>query len=91
MPLNKRPFNIIKSALCIYNRLESARVILHQGVPQGSILPPLLFNYYVSTYPDTAQFSTSYADDCTAFASNPKIEQAAYTLTRHVDDVASWG
>jgi len=70
--------------------VESARVILQQGVPQGSILSPLLFNYYVSTYSDTAQFSTSYADDFTAFASDPKVEQAASSLTRHAEDVAGW-
>ena len=79
-----------RTASCSYNRVESAKVILHQGVPQGSILSPLLFNFYVSSYPDTAQLSTSYADDFTACASHPKVEQAASTLARHAEDVADW-
>ena len=34
-----------RTASCSYNRQDSAKVILHQGVPQGSILSPLLFNF----------------------------------------------
>ena len=74
----------------MYIRVESVRVILQKGVLQGSILSPLLFNYYVSTYPNTAQFGTSYADDFIAFDSDPKVEQAAFSLTWHAGDVANW-
>ena len=79
-----------RTASCIHSRVESARVIVHQGVHQGSILSPLLFNYYVSTYTDAAQFSTSYADKFTAFISDQKEEQAHFSLMRHAEDVASW-
>ena len=65
-------------------------VIFHQGGPQGSIPSPLLLNYYVSTYPDTTQFSTSYANDFTAFVFDPKVEQTASSQTRHAQDVAGW-
>ena len=44
-----------RTASCSFNRVVSSRVTLHQGVPQGSILSPLLFNFYVSTYPQTSE------------------------------------
>ena len=72
-----------RTASCIYNRGESNRVIIHQGVPQGSILSRTLFNACVSCYPHTADLCTSYADDFTASASHPDVEEAAATMANH--------
>ena len=33
----------------------------HQGVLQGSIISPLIFNHYVSTYPQTSELFTGFA------------------------------
>ena len=79
-----------RTASCSYNRKESAGVHVRQGVPQGSVLSPALFNFYVASYPQSAEQITSYADDFTAFATDPQYERAAAHLTRHAEDVCSW-
>ena len=79
-----------RTASCSYNRVESVKVNLHCGLPQGSILSPLLFNFYVSIYPETSPLCTSYADDFTATASDPSVEVAANVLAEHAWDLTAW-
>ena len=69
---------------------ESAKITLHQAVPQGSVLSPQLFNLYFLTDPETSVLCTSYADDFTASNSHPKVEIAAEILAKHAEDVAAW-
>ena len=78
-----------RTASCRYNRVESAGDTLHCDVPQSSILSPLLLNFYVSTYPETSPLCTSYADDFTATASDPRVEVAANALAEHARDLTA--
>ena len=79
-----------RMASCLYNGHESRNIIVHQGVPQGSVLSPALFNSYVSSYPHNADLITSYADDFTASATASTIESSTATMAEHIRDVELW-
>ena len=79
-----------RSASVLYNNKESKKFILHQGVPQGAILSPSLFNLYVSSYPSATNLHTSYADDFTTFVSDHNVETASRELNRYSNEISSW-
>ena len=62
------------------------------GVPQGSLLGPLLFNLYVN---DMNYFITSsslriYADDTTEYASNPSPIALQYIVNADLKQLNTW-
>ena len=63
---------------------------LKAGVPQGSVIALSLFNYYVSDYPNSAEFTTSYADDFTVAASGPDVNTASASIQSHAHDLEAW-
>ena len=63
-----------------------------QGVPQGGVLSPALFNYYLSTLPtppDDIQV-VSYADDITVMAQGKKPGPVCKHLSTYLDKIADW-
>ena len=75
-------------ASCRYNRYTSPQQHTRAGVPQGSCISPVLFNFFVSTYPNSHHLTTSYADDFTDSYSSPDFNSAASVLTKHVTHVS---
>ena len=79
-----------RTAACRYFHTTSPCRSVRIGVPQGSVISPTLFNFYVSSYPNTCPLLTSYADDFTAAASSTDPREAGDILASHASDVVSW-
>ena len=73
----------------------SESVNVRFGVPQGSILGPMLFNLYVSDLQDhlpSSIGSFQYADDTTIYSScpAPELQRCAQELNSTLNTVSSW-
>jgi hypothetical protein len=58
----------------LYNGSLSSPRIIRSGVPQGLVLFPVLFNYFVSDCPAEVKVNSAYADDINLLVSDPKID-----------------
>ena len=54
-----------RKAASLYKGEKSVQRTVHLGVPQGSVLSPALFSFFVASIPDCAEVSSMYADDFT--------------------------
>ena len=65
---------------------------VRQGVPQGGVLSPALFNSYMSSIPTPPNNITllSYADDITMLLSSIKPEQACTHINSYLGELATW-
>lgn len=81
-----------RSQLVIISESQSPRTMLRAGVPQGSILSPLLFNLYVndiSTYISGAKVY-QYADDTVIVTQHLNFKDAACSLQCAATTVMDW-
>ena len=65
---------------------------MRQGVPQGGVLSPTLFNLYMSKMPlppDDLKLVT-YADDSTVLISGPKIEPLCAKVNTYLNLLDDW-
>ena len=91
-------FNILSSYLSgrtqrvkIRNKLSSTRDIT-MGVPQGSILGPILFIIYINDLPNISNEITclSYADDTAIIFKNKSTEDLQNTVNDVTAKISSW-
>lgn len=63
---------------------------LKNGVPQGSVLAPMLFNIYTHDLPSTTSRKYVYADDIAILYSHPKWKTVETTLSSDMDALSSY-
>lgn len=63
-----------------------------QGVPQGGVISPILFNFYLVKLPSPPEGIKliSYADDCSILAADPNITNICDKLNPYLDTLNTW-
>jgi len=71
---------------------HSPNVSIKYGVPQGSVLGPLLFNIFINdlSYVSKSIKTILFADDTTFLCSGPKINDVAKTLNSELSKILKW-
>ena len=86
-------FLIFRIQKVILPSCTSDWIQLYQGVPQGTVLGPLLFNIYVNSLYTCIDHKCSvvqYADDTMVFTSSKKIESAVESLELNVNSICNF-
>ena len=75
-----------------YNGTKSKRETIKCGVPQGSILGPLLFLLYINDLPPVSNdcFSVLFADDTNMFVTGKNTADMCLKLNNDLQEICKW-
>ena len=79
-----------RSSACLYQGATACSRVNHTGVPQGSVISPCLFNFFVADCPTDAHIISSYADDLTVGASSPDVQNLELQLGASYAPIEDW-
>ena len=81
-----------RKQLVIFNGISSSLQNISCGVPQGSILGPLLFLIYINDIAKTSRHFnfTLFADDTTAIASDPSLTNLIKMVNHELTNISHW-
>lgn len=79
-----------RTASCLFRNTSSPLRIIHSGVPQGSVISPLLFNFFISDFPHHASQTESYADDVQISESSSDLPTLTAALNEDLAHVSQW-
>ena len=76
----------------VYNSISSDSAHVSVGVPQGSVLGPLMFFIYINDIQDCLQFTnaTLYADDTALYCSSESANDLQDKLNHDLASVTNW-
>ena len=82
----------VRRQFVTYNGVSSDIKILQCGVPQGSILGPLLFLIYINDLATvcTSSFPVLFADDTNLFSHDKDIFFLQVTLNQELASISTW-
>ena len=73
------------------NGIDSNIQTINCGVPQGSVLGPILFLLYINDMPrSTNLFTSLFADDTGLFLSSPDLNNLISKANKELEKVATW-
>jgi hypothetical protein len=79
-----------RTAVCLFQGATSPQFPCHLGVQQGSVLSPVLFNFFVSDCPELAHLHLSYADNFHLSETGPDVPELGRKLTQHLTQISKW-
>ena len=76
----------------MYNNFESDHKEIKCGVPQGSVLGPLLFLIYINDFPSVSKpfMPILFADDTNLFCTGKNLGDIVNEINVEIDKIYSW-
>ena len=87
-----RSYLFDRKHLVIWNKQSSSVNTLNIGVPQGSILGPLLFLIYINDIVNTSDRLSFvlFADDTTVYSTGNKLDEAINNINNQLVHFSHW-